>query len=426
MLLTLKGETGDDYVNDQTLQVQVIPASKQEPCARGEWVQAPPNQEQVIPLCTAWQIKVTLAETAPTRLLVGGVLLTNDGGIYGFPTDGTTPRLEPGKSIIFKDFMVRAEPPLDARDHIMVFGTREQEPVQWNLLTDPASTRSAGEGNGLQRSLARALSPGLRGGAPMRATEALTWTSTWLPTRVEANSRFLEPVQADAAVQKREYTIAHFDLRPYLPDDTNTALYQVLQKADWLARAAGGDGVRYHQHDWSQPSDAANLKKGIDCSRAIWFAFTRAGQAYNQKNQYVPTSRMVGSASPMAEQFDRCDEQPLQLGDILVYRDEGRKVGHVVMVIDADKRIAWGSHGWDGNVLGKEADPTLLVDTGVEYQKIKYKKDWERWDRTTMTRAACWRYRQFTEEGEQPGGQPGSAALENACLPAKCGVGTLP
>jgi hypothetical protein len=77
------------------------------------------------------------------------------------------------------------------------------------------------------------------------------------------------------------------------------------------------------------------------------------------------------------------------------------------------KRIAWGSHGWDGNV-----NEGLPADTGVEYQLIKYKKDWQRWDRPGMERRACWLYRTFTAEARGLG-HPGVKALEGICDPAR-------
>ena len=64
---------------------------------------------------------------------------------------------------------------------------------------------------------------------------------------------------------------------PPIPDNENTALYKVLQKADWLARAAGEDGIGYRQHSWDRPTVEENLRLVIDCSKAIWFVFTRAG-----------------------------------------------------------------------------------------------------------------------------------------------------
>jgi hypothetical protein len=186
----------------------------------------------------------------------------------------------------------------------------------------------------------------------------------------------------------------------------------VLKVADGLASYSVTDGVGYKQHDWSGSTDSANLKKGIDCSRSIWFAFTRAGLPYNNGNKYITTAGMVNASGPMNDYFDSCSADPrLQIGDILVYRDKQRGDGHTVMVIDLERRVAWGSHGWDGNAKEPKVEP----DTGVEYQLIKYKKDWERWDRSTMERQACWRYRQIAQEALTPRGQAGTEALGNPC-----------
>jgi len=121
----------------------------------------------------------------------------------------------------------------------------------------------------------------------------------------------------------------------------------------------------------------------------------------------------------MEDEFESCSDDPhLRTGDILVYRDDSRGDGHVVMVIDPAKRIAWGSHGWDGNPKILPVEP----DKGVEYQKIKFKTDWERWDRKTMARKACWRYRPFVEETRSARGLPGLKALEDICAASRnCG-----
>ncbi|MEN8688844.1 MAG: caspase family protein, partial [Desulfobacterales bacterium] len=194
------------------------------------------------------------------------------------------------------------------------------------------------------------------------------------------------------------------------------------RKADKLATASLVDGYSYKQHDWSQPTPEENLKKGIDCSRSIWFAFTSEGLPYNREDRYLPTVLMVGENSWMKDEFESCKDDPdLRLGDVIVYRDDDRGDGHVVMVIDPAKRIAWGSHGWDGNARELSVQP----DTGVEYQLIKYKKDWQRWDRTTMKRKACWRYRRFISEALTAGGRPGLKALdpEKICNPREhCGL----
>jgi hypothetical protein len=421
-LLQLHGEGGEDFADQETLQVRLVPAARQNHCADGQWLQSEPNDEQVTPLCHSWNVEVTLKKNAPMPLLVGGFVLSNDGAIFGFPADGRKELLEPGHTVTFsrERETFRAGPPLDVQDHVLVFGTQETNPVEWHLFTQTSATRSGIRAPGsLHRAIDRYLQPGTRSQTvDDTPKEDTTWTMTRVAVRAEANSRFLSPEQARAAGdEKREYTIPMFDIRPYLPDNGTSALYKVLMKAHSLATysAERNDGVPYAQHDWAGRDDPANLAIGIDCSRSIWYAFTRADLSYNNReNTYLPTALMVGAQSLMAENFVSCDDSGLQLGDVLVYRDDQRSVGHTVMVIDPVKRIAWGSHGWDGNVNeGREKD------SGVEYQLIKYKKDWERWDRPTLTKKACWRYRQFIDEADTPG----LLALGAACDPGRsCGL----
>ena len=428
-LLHLRGEGGRHLMDNETLRVELIPApdARQNKCSRkGVWQQAEPNSQQVIPLCYAWNLKVSLADESPVPLLIGALILSTDGSIYSLPRDDSKVRLRPGESHTFKasgeTFL--GTPPLDVNDRVMVFGTQEKNPVSWGLFTQTAATRGTRglAHSGLHRALDRYLKPGTRGQVVLEeeTVEDTAWTMSTVTMRVEANSRFLEaPAATTKPINIREYTIASFDIRPYLPDDPNTALYRVLQKADWLARAAGEDGFGYKQHAWDRRTDEENLQLGIDCSRSIWFAFTRAGLPYNRDDRYLTTALMVGDSTLMADRFDSCSDDPkLQLGDVLVYRDDNRGDGHVVMVIDPARRIAWGSHGWDGSPKVLPVKP----DKGVEYQKIKFKSDWQRWDRKTMMRKACWRYRTFVAEAKSARGLPGLNALEDVCAPRKnCG-----
>jgi hypothetical protein len=425
-LLRLQGEGGADYTDNQTLRVQLVPApkSRQTICADGVWEQAEPNKEQTIPLCHAWNVRVELAQDSPTPLLVGGVLLSTDGSTFGLPSDGRKLLLKPGEAVTFngRDETFAGTPPLDVQDHVIVFGTQETNPVPWHLLTSTAAARAASRPrSGLYRALDQYVSATRGIQVQEEGIEDTTWTLSAMTMRVEANQRFLESqAGSDRPPTQREYTIKNFDIRPYLPDDPSTALYKVLNKADWLAQSSAEDGFGYKQHPWDRPTDEENLALGIDCSRAIWFAFTRAGLPYNRDDRYLTTAMMVGENSQMADQFERCDSDPrLQLGDILVYRDETRGDGHVVMVIDAHKRIAWGSHGWDGTAKELKVKP----DTGVEYQLIKYKTDMARWDRQTMRRKGCWRYKRFIEEAKSPRGQPGVKSLAEVCNPRRrCGL----
>lgn len=426
-LLNLHGEGGSDFTDNQTLQVQLVPAPRQNPCADGSWEQTEPNQEQIVPLCHEWNIKVTYQQVnnSPPNLLIGAAVLSTDGSIYGLPTDGRKVRLQSGESVTFnaRRETFRGAPPLDVQDHVLVFGTQETNPVPWHLLTTTARQRGmvtrGKPTSALYRALDRYLRPGARGVEEVEAVEETTWTRSSLTLRVRANPGFLEPQDRSAQPIKREYTIPQFDIRPYLPDDTDSALRKVLEVAHWLATASVEDGIPYKQHAWDRSTDQQNLEEGIDCSRAIWFAFSRAGLPYNEENEYLYTGRMVGSNSEMIEEFESCSDDPeLKLGDVLVYRDKTRDAGHTVMVIDPEKRIAWGSHGWDGNPRFG-----LPADTGVEYQKIKYKQDWERWDRSTMKRQACWRHRSFIQERMAGRGEPGVRTLEDACNPRRqCGL----
>lgn len=418
----LHGENGKDFTDEKTLQVELVPATNQTACGEAKlagWVQGPPNGDQIIPLCVSWNIRVTLAADAPTRLLIGGVVLSTDGATFGFPADDSLIPIDPGKTHTFTE-RFKAKPPLDARDMVRVFGTQETNPVPWNRVTKSTVTRSAaarGAGSGpLFRALDRYLMPGTRGveAEGSGPVEDTTWTVSTVTMEVEANPRF---AKAGAAGEKsamlKEYTLSKFDIRPYLPDDRTTALYAVLAQADALARRQ----VDYKQHAWSGTTDEKNLALGIDCSRAIWFAFTRAGLPYNTGNGYLATAEMVTADSKMKEKFDVVDlKGERRLGDVLVYRDDQRGDGHVVLVIDPVRRIAWGSHGWDGNA--KELP--VLPQTGVEYQLIKYKPDWDRWDRSNMQLKAVWRYRDFSQQAKTGKGLPGVRALENPCDAAAC------
>ncbi|MGH9866923.1 MAG: caspase family protein [Candidatus Polarisedimenticolia bacterium] len=419
-LLHLHGEGGSDFTDEQTLQVQLVPAKEQTDCgaARLEgWVQGPPNDRQIMPLCVNWNVKVSLDPRAMKPVLIGGVVISSDGSSFGFPEGDKKIQLLPGKSWTF-DETFTAGLPLDSTDVVRVFGTQESNPVPWSRVTQGTLARSASPGEAeaspLFRALDRYFMPGARGQQPNRGpVEDTTWTVSTVQVVVEANAGFEKPKGlVEGLPHLKEYTLSKFDIRPYLPDDRASALHAVLAQADALARRQVG----YKQHDWVG-NDDADLQKGIDCSRAIWYAFTRAGLKYNQRNEYLATAGMVGNASLMKEQFDRIDkESGLRLGDVLVYRDDQRGDGHVVMVIDPKRRIAWGSHGWDGNARELPIEP----QTGVEYQLIKYKPDWDRWDRKTMDLKAVWRYRQFSKEADSGRGLPGTLALEGPCEPGRC------
>jgi hypothetical protein len=336
-ILQLLGEGGADFINNQSLQVQLIPAVQQDKCSNNkQWQQSAANTEQLIPLCHKWQIQVSYQKTdhLQPKLLIGGVVQSSDGSSIGLPYDGRTIALEPGETKVLDQEIFKGTLPLDTTDNIVIFGTQESNPVYWHLLTDISSgkTRSAGGPvSPLQKKMERYFS--LTRGQKLsidKKIDITTWTMSVVPATVEANSRFLQP-EIDAPLSEidtREYTIQSFNILPYLPADKQAAMYRVLLTADQLAKSSMSDGYPYTQHDWSQGDDQKNLAKGIDCSRSIWYVFTRSGLRYNHNDSYLTTSGMAGEDSLMNEEFVRCDNEPLQTGDILVYRDDKRGDGH--------------------------------------------------------------------------------------------------
>jgi hypothetical protein len=194
-------------------------------------------------------------------------------------------------------------------------------------------------------------------------------------------------------------TTVNVPVSRYYPRNKRSALYKVLKQAQILTAHVsfmGRDGIPYKQHSWNKGSDKANLKRGIDCSRAIWFAFTRAGVPYNSQNRYLTTADMWQKNSNMKRYFRRCSVNDLRLGDVLVYR-RGNQAGHTVMVLDPKKKYAWGSHGWDKS--GRK-------DTGVEVQKVVSRNGWRSWDKRSMELKACWRHKDFKKQSITPPPSP--------------------
>ncbi|MEM7482923.1 MAG: caspase family protein [Acidobacteriota bacterium] len=198
-LLALQGEGGDDFRDQETLEVSLVPANRQTICARGEWRAAAAGGEQAIPLCQRWHVKVRLSAESPLPLLVGGLVLSTDGGIATFPDGASSAvgspdshrqvKLAPGSEHIFRDTLFEARPPLDVQDKVMVFGTQESNPVAWHLLAATADSRSGSSAprSPLFRALDRYLRPATRTQARVEEDADFadtTWTLTTTTLRV--------------------------------------------------------------------------------------------------------------------------------------------------------------------------------------------------------------------------------------------------
>ncbi|MEL6189226.1 MAG: caspase family protein, partial [Myxococcota bacterium] len=132
-LRSLRGEGGQAFRDHETLSVSLVPAAKQTSCATGKWTQAEANRPQTIPLCHRYRVRVELEKSSPEPLLVGGVVLSSDGSVFGFPSDGKVVRLEAGQSVVF-DELFQGQLPLGAWDEFLIFGSQEENPIPWHLL----------------------------------------------------------------------------------------------------------------------------------------------------------------------------------------------------------------------------------------------------------------------------------------------------
>lgn len=441
-LRLLRGEGGATMQNDKTLQVRVVPHGGPSADAAFPMVQAAPNTEQVLPLCQDWAIEVTLDPASPEReLAVGGVVLFNDGTILGLPMDGQVRTVTQGGRLeLYEAGYLKACPPTGIVEQVVVVGTRPDQPVSWSILS--GRSKSTAPGSALQAVLADYLE-GTKGVG--RAPEPSTpWTTSVVPVRVEVNPDVRAPAVADSrdTTATREYTVKGFDTRPYTPEDPAHPMARLLEQMAKLSAWRGSDGAQYAQHAWSKGTDKENLDVGIDCSRSMWFIFTRASLPYvdaagdggstdgtTKYKGYVSTWKMKKGSPEMSAHFDDCSADPVpRTGDVLVYHginSKGSPVGHTVMVIDPERFIAWGSHGWDGSttegspvrtllepplVTPTRSGGTRLNDSGVEFQMTLEGHDWQFWDSSKIARTGCWRHRDLDTTG-----LPNDEQLLDAC-----------
>lgn len=189
-VLQLRGEGGTEFVDGETLRVEMVPADQQTECAAGPWIPAGGGSDQIVPLCHRWRVRVTLAASSPRPLLIGGLALSSDGSMFGFPKDGVQVKLDPGKSF---EFISKFEGglPLERPEHLLVFGTQETNPVPWYLLTATARDRGPDAGGSLYRALHRYFQPGARGTSVVfEEVEDTTWTMSSMRYRVRAPAAF--------------------------------------------------------------------------------------------------------------------------------------------------------------------------------------------------------------------------------------------
>ena len=100
-----------------------------------------------LPSGVRYQIRVSYEVGKGSQALtIGGLILSSDGSIYGFPYDGNYPVLKPGESYTFPQTF-EAMPPFGLDDRILVFGTKPQNTLFWNRFQYSANDDASGKRN---------------------------------------------------------------------------------------------------------------------------------------------------------------------------------------------------------------------------------------------------------------------------------------
>ncbi|MEO1251680.1 MAG: caspase family protein [Pseudomonadota bacterium] len=371
--------------------------------------------ERIVLVCTQFAVRVK--NNSVTPLKIAGAYMTSKGEMLHFPSSKTPAILNPGEeyfSHLFErdasghspDVFEASPDAIALRENFFVIGlpNRGRFTIPWDLISTEKDEA------------------GMKGIVPTPSGKEYG-TYSILPIRTEANPDFLnaeptaEQVSRNNDVVAREYSLEAFNLSGYDPGPARPALSRMVARLEQLMRRGGAvSNAPFRSHDWCEGSDAANLAKGINSPRAIWYLFTRSNIEYTattafpvdearceapgERGDYLTTAEMARMQGPMADRFNSClDPQSrnfhgYQLGDILVYRDDEKDIGHAVMVVDHPRGIGWGAHGWDGDPAGFEH---LKPSDGVAFQKIKRKQDWARWRAEGMELKACWRSKSFSQ-----------------------------
>ncbi|WP_298379937.1 caspase family protein [Azospirillum sp.] len=132
-ILSLSGEGGGDFVNNETLTAKFVPyPAADSRCAPGPIPSHVDGEPQLLPEGRCWQVQVTAASDMPYRLRIGGLLLSHRGGIHAL--ESASVPLGPGETHSFTR-VFKSQEPFDAVDHILFFGTQESVgTIPWHQL----------------------------------------------------------------------------------------------------------------------------------------------------------------------------------------------------------------------------------------------------------------------------------------------------
>lgn len=161
-------------------------------------------------------------------------------------------------------------------------------------------------------------------------------------------------------------------------EGANPFVIRLLEQADDLVRR----GIGYRPYRASRPlsrKDLTPLKRRLSCSEFVWCLFSLAG--FDMGEHPVKSKKMAFKENVYPQTLIKVTDGSIFPGDILVYahpREELKRqrnlfgkseVGHVVIVVSADRKIVVGSHGRESTPHGGE--------TGTGYRKLL--QSWTHW-----------------------------------------------
>lgn len=290
-LLSLSGEGGGDFQNDQTLKVEFVPAARQPACARPSRNSCT-GEIQNFPVCADMEIRVTNTHPSLT-LFAGGVVLFNDGNYNGVPVENNT-ILQPGRSAVLGT--IRTAPPYNIAEHVLIFGTQQDNIVPWGLVASGDGTRGDRDVSPLQSIVGEYLA-GTRS-EMIKPVKRSTWTSTHRSFRVVPNPDFAALGSDCAQPPDRDRSLANFELLAYQPENSGSALGQLLKTAGELT--------------------------GTEATEAMEQLFSRTGLS--------------------KDALESCGSSALQTGDLLTYRgtDAAGKIhSFEALLIEPQRRLVW-------------------------------------------------------------------------------------
>lgn len=182
----------------------------------------------------------------------------------------------------------------------------------------------------------------------------------------------------DAIVNLAPSEVCLDDLKTTEFQGIDPSVIRLLAQADDLVRR----GIGYRPYRFSRPlsrKDLTPLKRRLSCSEFLWSLFSLAD--FDMGDHPVKSKKMAFKKNVYPQTLMKVTDGSILPGDILVYahpREELKRqrerfgkseVGHVVLVVSADRKIVVGSHGRESTPSGGKI--------GVGYRKLL--QGWEWW-----------------------------------------------